>query len=196
MAALDETNLVERHFVAAFLSVVLNAPLLKPDLLFHSLKDQVSIYVKSAVRIGELAFWRSFYANCGQHELANNCADLAIALEPQSGIECDLLRHLCAQRRREKDSLMPIEKWIKNHPEQGLGRISYLVLVEKYARNQILTAIKEIDQWLDANPNDAHVRTAFLIFVERNRKRVVGSYVKKYEKWLNSHPEDSYFRSA
>jgi tetratricopeptide (TPR) repeat protein len=127
---------------------------------------------------------------------ANQFIVLAMACEPQSGSDCRLLRHLCYERKREKDALGPIAKWIANHPKESGAHISYFGLVEKYARDNIPDVIQETDRWLDAHPTDNDVRPAFLIFVEKNRNEKVAFYIKKVEKWLEQHSEDSYVRAA
>jgi tetratricopeptide (TPR) repeat protein len=163
---------------------------------FQSIKDTVAACVQNAERIGELASWRTLCTNYGEHDLANKCADLAIAREPMSVFDCNRILHFCREREREKDALQPIAKWIKAHPEQGEVRFAYLGLVERCERNDLPRAIQETDQWLDANLTDANLRAFFLIFVEKNQIEKIGYYTDKIGRWLKQHPKNSNVRVA
>jgi tetratricopeptide (TPR) repeat protein len=168
IAVLDYSNADERRFLAYVLRAVVSERLIDARLLFIQVKDAVLKCVQNAKSIIELAAWRNVYLICGQQNLAGQCVDMALALEPSSVGECYRLLYFCRERNEEKQALLPIAKFVNEHSDQGVGYDSYFGLVEKYSKKEIPEVIQKMRNWVNANPNDTHTRQIYFGALERN----------------------------
>jgi len=198
MSVVEVSSPLERGFFARLLRTLASRKSEALDKALPHIEGMVAQCVQHAERISELTIWQAFYFALERSDEADRCVDYALALEPISSDDCNLLLRLYRKRGREREALPILDRWTQSHPELGGSRPAYLGLVERYSseRDQA-RVIHDTSAWLASHPDDNYVRRAYLGLVER--KGTPGQterVLKETSAWLASHPDDSSVRTA
>ncbi|HUT71932.1 MAG TPA: tetratricopeptide repeat protein [Desulfatiglandales bacterium] len=190
MSVVEVSSPLERGFFARLLRTLASRKSEALDKALPHIEGMVAQCVQHAERISELTIWQAFYFALERSDEADRCVDYALALEPISSDDCNLLLRLYRKRGREREALPILDRWTQSHPELGGSRPAYLGLVERYSseRDQA-RVIHDTSAWLASHPDDNYVRRAYLGLVER--KGTPGQterVLKETPTWLHAHP--------